>query len=33
MSEVARVREEFDAHWRQTIADVVRYGQEHRRVR
>jgi AcrR family transcriptional regulator len=25
--EVARVREEFDAHWRQTIADVVRYGQ------
>ena len=25
--EVARVREEFDAHWRQTIADVVLYGQ------
>ncbi len=25
--EVARVREEFDAHWRQTIADVVRDGQ------
>jgi AcrR family transcriptional regulator len=25
--EVARVREEFDAHWRETIADVVRYGQ------
>ena len=22
------MREEFDAHWRETIADVVRYGQE-----
>jgi AcrR family transcriptional regulator len=26
--EVARVREEFDAHWRETIAGVVRDGQE-----
>lgn len=26
--EVARVREEFDAHWRQTIASVVRDGQD-----
>jgi len=25
--EVARVREEFDAHWRETIADIVRGGQ------
>jgi AcrR family transcriptional regulator len=25
--EVARVREEFDAHWRETIAGVVRDGQ------
>ncbi len=25
--EVARVREEFDAHWRETIARVVRDGQ------
>jgi AcrR family transcriptional regulator len=25
--EVARVREEFDAHWRETIAEVVRDGQ------
>ena len=31
--EVARVREEFDAHWRETIADVVRDGQATRRVR
>jgi AcrR family transcriptional regulator len=27
-TEVARVREEFDARWRETIAGVVRYGQE-----
>lgn len=26
--EVARVREEFDAHWRETIADIVRGGQD-----
>jgi AcrR family transcriptional regulator len=26
--EVARVREEFDNHWRETIASVVRDGQE-----
>jgi AcrR family transcriptional regulator len=26
--EVARVREEFDAHWRKTITDVVRDGQK-----
>jgi AcrR family transcriptional regulator len=26
-AEVARVREEFDAHWRATITDVVRQGQ------
>jgi AcrR family transcriptional regulator len=26
--EVALVREEFDAHWRETIADVVRGGQD-----
>jgi AcrR family transcriptional regulator len=25
--EVARVREEFDSHWRETIADIVRGGQ------
>ena len=27
--EVARVREEFDAHWRETIAAVVRDGMAH----
>jgi hypothetical protein len=26
--EVSRVRQEFDAHWRDTIATVVRDGQE-----